>query len=262
MLSLALPFPLSIAEKHVHPQRMFELSWYRAGRVAMDIVKHLVFNLDIVYHRPVPSGPKLLAANHPSTTDPAMLTTVVPEQVSILINEVLFKVPVFGRSLRMSGHICVDMDNGRPAMEEALRFLKAGRTLGIFPEGVISPQGGGMARAHTGVARLAIASGMAVIPVGFALQPAKLQRIKTMVDGIEEEASWYLNGGYAITVGEPVFYHGNGEDRAYVRSVTEQIVQRIETLSRESAMRLAERRKFSLRFNPVPILRLLSPAFA
>lgn len=240
---------------------MFELSWYRAGRVAMDAVKHLVFNLDIVYQRPIPPGAKMLAANHPSTTDPAMLTTLVPEQVSILINEVLFKVPVFGRSLKMSGHIRVDMDNGRPAMEEALCYLKDGRTLGIFPEGVISPQDG-MARAHTGAARLAIVSGVAVVPVGFALQPAKLQRIKTVVDGKEEEASWYLNGGYAITVGEAIRFHGNVDDREHVRSVTDQIVQRIQALSRESAARLAERRKFSLRFNPVPILRLLSPAFA
>jgi 1-acyl-sn-glycerol-3-phosphate acyltransferase len=258
---MALDAALANAAHSAHPQRVFERSWYRAGRVAMDLVKHLVFNLDVIYHQPVPDGGKLLAANHPSTTDPAMMTTLVPEQVSILINEVLFKVPVFGRSLKMSGHIRVDLCNGRPALEAGLRYLSAGRTLGIFPEGVISPEHG-MAPVHTGAARLALASGVPVIPIGFAVQPAKLQRIKTRVDGREEEASWYLNGGYAITVGEAVRFQGDPEDRTLVNSVTGQLVQRIEALSRESAARLAARRTFSLRFNPVVILRLVSPAFA
>jgi 1-acyl-sn-glycerol-3-phosphate acyltransferase len=34
---------------------------------------------------PLPDGPIILAANHPSMIDPAIITTLTPAQVSILI---------------------------------------------------------------------------------------------------------------------------------------------------------------------------------
>jgi 1-acyl-sn-glycerol-3-phosphate acyltransferase len=222
----------------IHSGRLAEKTWYHLGRLGVDALKHLLFHLDLVYETPLPRGAKLLCANHPTTLDPVMLTTLVPEQVSILISETLFKVPVLGASLRQAGHIRVVHANGRPALEAGMRCLQDGRSVGVFPEGAISPQGS-MASAHTGAARMALATGAPVIPIGIALKPENVMRVKTVVDGKEEIGTWYLHGPYAISVGRPLFFHGDANDRELVRQVTAQIVQHIRELSGESARRVA-----------------------
>ncbi len=167
-----------------------------------------------------------------------MMTTLVPEPVSILILETLFKLPLFGASLKLSGHIRVDECNGKASLEEGLRGLKAGRTLGIFPEGIISPLGGELLPAHTGVARLAISSGAPVIPVGIYLDQNYICHSNNKVQGEMEVCTWYFHGPYAMTVGEPMTFRGNVEDRDYVRTVATQIMQRVAVLSNESARRM------------------------
>lgn len=222
--------------------QLAEEAWYRLGRLSVDALKHMLFQLDIVYHTPIPGGAKLLCANHPTTVDPAMMTTLVPEQVSILISETLFKVPALGPSLAASGHIRVVHSNGRPALEEGIQALQAGRTVGIFPEGAISPQVEGqpvsLARAHTGAARLAISAGVPVIPVGIALKKENILRVETVVDGKLEIGTWYLHGPYAMTIGAPLTFTGDVNDREAVHQATEQIMQHIEALALESAYRL------------------------
>jgi 1-acyl-sn-glycerol-3-phosphate acyltransferase len=222
----------------IRTDRLAEKTWYHLGRLSVDALKHLFFHLDLVYETPLPSGAKLLCANHPTTLDPVMMTTLVPEQVSILISETLFKVPVLGPSLKQAGHIRVVHANGGPALDAGMRCLQDGRTLGVFPEGAISPEGG-LARAHTGAARLAIATGAPVIPIGIAVKPQNVMRVRTVVDGKEEIGTWYLHGPYTITVGRPMYFHGDGNDRVYVRQVTAQIVNRIHELSLASASRQA-----------------------
>ncbi|MGE5224958.1 MAG: lysophospholipid acyltransferase family protein, partial [Omnitrophica WOR_2 bacterium] len=202
---------------------------------------HIVFDLDVIYHTPLPAGSKLLCANHPTTLDPVMMTTLVHEQVSILITETLFKVPGLGKSLAAAGHIPVFSSNGRQALEEGIRTLQAGRTVGIFPEGEISQAEGGLAHIHTGAARLAIATGVPLIPIGIALDKDKIFRVKTIVDGKVEVGTWYLNGGYAITVGKPMLFQDDPSNK-YVSEVTDQIAGQILELSKESARRLADRR--------------------
>lgn len=242
--------------------RSFEKSWYHVGRLALGAAKHMAFSMSTVYHTPLPEGAKLLAANHPTTVDPAIMTTLVPEQVSILINEILFKLPVFGRSLKASGHIKVVFSNGREALENGIHFLEDGRTVGIFPEGVLSPKEGGLAHAHSGMARMAIRTGVPVVPIGFALQKENIFQVKTMVDGVVEESKWYLYGGYGVTVGEPMSFSGDPDDREYVRQVTNQVMERINLLAQESARRVAERRVAFQITNPLCLLRWLRPVLS
>ena len=49
---------------------------------------------------------------------------------------------------------------------------------------------------------------------------------------------WYLDGPYAITVGETVRFGGDVRDRARVRSVSDQVMRRIICLAQESASRV------------------------
>ena len=228
------------------PGMAFGRTWFELGRAIARIYSWSMFKLDIYYQVPPPSGTKILAANHPSTIDPVIMTFLVPEQVSILILDTLFKVPFFGASLRAAGHIRVNDGDGKKAIRDGLRRLDAGCTVGIFPEGVVTPKGNTKLHGHTGVARLAIASGAPVIPVGIHLEPGYIYHTKNKVKGEIKDASWYVHGPYSVTVGEPLVYHGSVEDKQYVREVTDQIMTRVGILANESAQRMWATRQIAL----------------
>ncbi len=167
-----------------------------------------------------------------------MITTLTDERVSILIRGCLFKISLFGRSLRACGHIPVTPGGGQRAFEEARELLQAGRTVVVFPEGEISPPEGGFHRPHTGLARLALSTGAPVVPVGIHLDQRQLHRIETHIEDKMETGAWYFHGPYAITVGEAMTFTGAVEDRERVRQVSEQVMRRIVLLSGESAQRI------------------------
>ncbi len=222
---------------------MVERIWYEIGKGLVHLFGHIMLQIDIHRRAPVPKGPVILAANHPSIIDPALITILTPTQVSILIIDTLFKVPLFGRSLRLSGHIPVVCGGGQEALEQARQALEEGKSVAVFPEGVISPMSGGFHKPRTGIARLALSTGLPVVPVGIHLDPAQIRVIHSRVDGKEETGTWYFSGPYAMTVGEPMVFKGEVEDREYVRQVTGRVMQRIIQLSSESAMRIHTREK-------------------
>jgi 1-acyl-sn-glycerol-3-phosphate acyltransferase len=223
------------------PTRTKQRAWYWFGRTAVNVAARLLLSLNIEWQAPLPDGPKILAANHPSTSDPGLVMLAAREQASCLISETLFKAPVLGRYLSAAGHIPVVKGNGRAAFERARRLLQEGKTVMIFPEGSLSPDEGGFYPARTGVARLALSSGAPVIPVGIHLDRARIQRIQTEVDGRIETGVWYLHGPYAMTVGEPLYLRGDIDNWAQVRALAQRVMQRIAHLSGESKLRMERR---------------------
>lgn len=219
---------------------MFQNIWYHAGRSIVDLYVRRIMRADVYRDAPFPKGAKIIAVNHPSTNDPAFITTLSSEHMTILIKETVFKVPLFGRSLRLSGHVPVVAGKGRAALEEGIRLLRAGRTVMIFPEGEISPEDG-YKKAHTGVARLALATGVPVVPIGISLDCRRRRVVHSMIDGQMEPSSWYLRGPYAMTVGEPVQFTGSLDDYECVRAVTGKIMNDIATLNVRGQARLAAR---------------------
>lgn len=215
--------------------------WYQIGRLIVSFYIRCIMRVDIQQDAPFPKGAKIIAVNHPSTNDPAFVTALSAEHMTILIKDTVFKVPLFGHSLRFSGHVPVIRGQGQAAMEEGIRLLREGRTVMIFPEGEISPQGS-FHKPHTGVARMALLTGVPVVPVGISVDGRKVNRIFSKIDGEMEPISWYLRGPYAMTVGKAVNFHGSLEDRDQVRDVTGQIMHHIVTLSRRGDQRLSQAR--------------------
>ena len=256
----SLGYFTEIIKNYVDAGRMARKSWYYLGRQVVISYASLLFTPDIVYTAPIPPGPKILVVNHPCTVDPLMLTILVPDQVSILILDTLFKIPVIGHSLRFCEHIRVDSENGKPAMEKALKMVREGRTLGVFPEGAISPIEGGYQRPHSGAARLALASGATVIPVGIHLDHRYIRLAQTQVKGKSELGTWYTHGPYAMTVGKPVVFSGNPDDRQTVAKVTAQIMQLIAEVDQQSAQRIlfAQMHPAPRRVEPSVILRMIA----
>ena len=216
--------------------------FFRLGLPVIDLYENLMFDIDIRREEPLPAGPKILVSNHPTTTDPFLVLEIAPEPVRILIEERLFQVPVFGLYLRLAGHIPVVEGNGRAAYTAALRTLRDRKPVALYPEGAISPSAGGIHRLRSGAARLAIESGAPIVPVGVALDRARIRRIETKVKNQPALGTWYLHGPYAITIGAPLTFRGNVEDRDRVDSVSAKILDRITELETESICRLEARK--------------------
>jgi len=208
-----------------------------SGRMAARLYASALLRMDVQRRAPLPDGPKIIAANHPTTTDPFLMMGWASEPISVLVTEMCFKMPVLGRFLQQAGHVPVMDGKGRAAFDKAVELLRAGHTVAIFPEGALSPLEGGVCPPHTGVARLALMTGAPVIPVGIHLQRENIHFRETTVDGKTEVARWYFHGPYAVTVGEPMRFEGDVEDHEYVRSVSAHIMQRVARLARESARR-------------------------
>ena len=226
---------------------MLQKAWYRLGRYIVSLFARGGLELSIDWKAPIPAGAVILAANHPCTFDPGFLTTLTPNQISVLIRESVFKIPFFGRSLRLCGHIPVIYGNGQQALDEAEKLLKQGRTIAIFPEGRISPLEGGFNKPHSGLARLALKSGAPVIPVGIHLDQKQIYRVETneRTDDEIEIGAFYFHGPYAITVGKAMMFTGDVNDRQLVAQVSEQVMRRIILLARESALRVQTNRRLN-----------------
>jgi 1-acyl-sn-glycerol-3-phosphate acyltransferase len=207
---------------------------YSLGRALILAYTRLMLRMDIEAQGDLPAGAKLFVANHPSATDPFLIHLVSKEKLSVMITAKAFQVPVFGSFLRRVGEIPVPLEQGSAALEHAEEYLRDGRSVAIFIEGHISPEEGGFLPPRTGAARLALNSQVPVVPVGISLRRDRCLTIRSRIAGKHSEARWYLRGPYMITVGQPIQFDGDVEDRQHVRNVSEAIMHQIRLLTHES----------------------------
>lgn len=200
-----------------------------------------MFKMSVIFHFPIPGGAKIIVANHPTTTDPFILTSFSNGHASVLIKDILFDVPVFGRYLKWSGHIPVSKVGGKFAFEKALKLLKEGVTIIIFIEGDLSKIVNKLNRVKTGAVRLALASHLPIIPMGVSVKVKNIRNIKSIIKGVTEWGRWYFKGPYAITVGKQINLKGNIENRNYVRKLSNWLSQKISVLTNESALRILDK---------------------
>lgn len=109
------------------------------------------------------TGPVIFAANHIGVLDGPMLAMFAPRPVHSLVKREMFEGRT-GRLLLRSGQIPLDRYATDPrALRTALRVLRDGGAVGVFPEG--NRGDGELHRFHHGAAYLALVSGAPVVPV-------------------------------------------------------------------------------------------------
>ena len=117
------------------------------------------------------AGPLILAANHISPADPAVLaaaTRAIGVAPRIMATGGLFRAPVVGTLMRACGHLRVDRrtDTVARALDDAGDALAERSIVLVYPEGRIGLDPGlWPERGKTGAARLALASGAPVVAV-------------------------------------------------------------------------------------------------
>lgn len=214
--------------------------WYRAGRWVVAAYARLMIDLDIAGRDRVPDGPKLIVANHPSTSDPLYLPLAFRQPIDMLLIDSAFRLPLLGGYLRRAGQVRVARA-GESAFAEARRRLEAGRSVAIFPEGNVSPRQGGTLPPRSGAARLALLTGAPVVPVGIHLPRERVRLVRSTIGRRQMHGHWYLRGPYSMTVGQPLRFDGDDGDEARVATVTRAIMDCIAALTGESEQRLCSR---------------------
>ena len=170
------------------------------------------------------NGPAIIASNHLSFSDSIYMPLVIPRRVTFLAKSEYFtgkgiKGRATAATFRALGQVPVDRSGGRSseaALETGLRILREGKLLGIYPEGTRSPDGR-LYRGRTGIARMALESGVPVIPVAM-IDTEKIQPPGKKVPKIMQ---------VGIRFGEPLDfsrYEGMSGDRFILRSVTDEIM--------------------------------------
>ena len=122
-----------------------------------------------------------------------------------------------------------------------MRQFETGRSIGIFPEGALSPlaRGPGFHRAHTGVVRLCAEYRGARHPGRVSLGSGANPLCRGKLPGINPRPRVGIPvDPYALTVGKAIHLDGEIDDRAFVRSTSQHVMQHIARLARQSDQRI------------------------
>ncbi len=120
-----------------------------------------------VQHIPA-SGPLIIVPNHVTYADPVLVSIPVRRRVYYMAWDALFGVPGLSWLIRRLRAFPVEIESADPrATREAVRLLRAGEAVMIFPEGGRSPDGR-LQRFKPGAFRLACSLEIPVLPVTIA----------------------------------------------------------------------------------------------
>jgi 1-acyl-sn-glycerol-3-phosphate acyltransferase len=124
----------------------------------------IFFRLEVSGAEMVPEkGGVIIAANHVSFLDPPFLGVVLKRRATFIAKRYLFSVPIIGHIVKLYS-IPVDAGRTRPStIKEAVRRLKRGELIVIFPEGGINLNGR-FIDAKRGIGLIASISGVSIVP--------------------------------------------------------------------------------------------------
>jgi 1-acyl-sn-glycerol-3-phosphate acyltransferase len=174
------------------------------------------------------TGKAIIASNHLSFSDSVFMPLVVPRKVTFLAKSEYFTSPgvkgfVKKMTFKSLGQVPVDRSGGRrseAALLTGLKLLSDGACIGIYPEGTRSPDGK-LYKGRTGIARMALESGAPVIPVAM-LNTAEIQPTGQVVPKVMQ---------VEMRFGEPMTFTGDVNDIPLLRSITDEIMKKIQELS-------------------------------
>jgi 1-acyl-sn-glycerol-3-phosphate acyltransferase len=139
---------------------------YAVLKVSVATLGRIWFRLSVAGADHVPrEGRLVLASNHLSVLDPALIGAVMPRELDYMAKTELFGIPGFGALIRrLNAHPVDRTGSDSAALRLALRLLGAGRAVLVFPEGTRGIEGR-LQPARPGAGMLAALSGAPVVPV-------------------------------------------------------------------------------------------------
>jgi len=207
--------------------------WYSLFKVLIfvPLVRGL-FRATITGEGNIPAtGGVMLASNHLGAGDTFMLPTLIERHVTFPAKAELFAPGknvgrmIVAWFLRLMHEVPLDRSGGRSSLEAfrpILAELAKGGVVGIYPEGKRSPDGR-LYKGKTGVARMALAADVPVVPI--AMFDSQTVRNRLGIPWIRRPR---------IVVGTPLAFHeyrAQADDHQVLRYVTDEIMNAIQELS-------------------------------
>ena len=181
-----------------------------------------------------PNYPKsfIIALNHASYLDPPITESIfiknINRKVHFIGKEELFSLlpsRIFHEAVGTI-NLNYSRDKGRSALKTAIKHLKNGKIIGIFPEGIRSPTGKLM-KGKVGIAKLVIKSRVPVLPVGIK-GTNKLLPVTKSIPRFKKKV--------VLNIGELMYfdkYYNRKFDKKTLREITDKIMKEIAKLCRQ-----------------------------
>ncbi len=197
-------------------------------KIVLTPILRIVYRVRVEGREHLPrTGAVILASNHRSFLDSIFLPMVIRRRVTFVAKAEYFDDPKTAWFFRAVGQIPIRREGGSAsegALAAATDVLVDGGVFGIYPEGTRT-RDGLLHKGKTGVARLALATGAPIVPVGLIgtdeCQPtdAKLPRLFRKVT---------IRFGPPLAMGH---YAGRENDRLVLRQITDELMFEIGELS-------------------------------
>ncbi len=201
---------------------------YWIVKVILTPILRVVYRIRVEGREHLPArGPVILASNHRSFLDSIFIPLIVRRRVTFVAKAEYFDDPKTAWFFRAVGQIPIRREGGSAsegALAAATDVLESGGVFGFYPEGTRT-RDGLLHKGKTGVARLALATGAPIVPVGLIgtdeCQPtnAKLPRLFRKVT---------IRFGPPLSMGH---YQDRSDDRLVLRQITDELMFEIGELS-------------------------------
>lgn len=164
----------------------------------------------------IPEGAALVCGNHTRMSDPIFMVFAFgrKHQLRPMAKAEAMRIPVIGWLLKKAGVFGVERGKSDVgAIKHAIKLLKSGEKVVIFPEGTRHRDGEG-GDAKTGAAMLAVRTGVPLVPVY-----------------IPAEKKWF--GRTPVVIGEPYYPRVAGKKgtQEEYRAIADDLMARIQALS-------------------------------
>ncbi len=197
--------------------------FYKVFKVLCRIWFGLVLRTRVIGAENIPkSGAFILAANHVSNWDPPFLGTFIEREVCYMGKEELFKNPIMAAICR--GLHVFPVKRGaadKTAIKTAVKILKDGKCLGIFPEGTRSKTGK-LGKAEAGVSLIAAMTKAPIIPAAI-VNTEKIFSSEVKLPRL------------AVVYGAPLHFTGSTKDRDALNAFAQSVMTEITKLKDDAA---------------------------
>lgn len=131
----------------------------------------------------LPAGGAILCGNHSSNADPVLLgyACKVKTHVHFMAKAELFNIPILGRIIRAIGTFPIEREKTDiKSVKTALRFLKDGEKVAMFPEGTrIMDESN--TDAKTGAVIIAVRSNVPIVPIYLPRKKRWFRRLNIVI---------------------------------------------------------------------------------
>lgn len=188
------------------------MNLYPLGKFLVSTIFYPLYRIEVIGKEHIPKeGGVLICSNHIDNLDPPTVGITFPRQVHFMAKEELFEAPIFKTLLpKLQAFPVKRGESDRKAFRTALKLLKEGQVVGLFPEGTRNTTGQ-LGKGMAGAGFFALRGNATVIPCAIVGPYRPFKKLK-------------------VIYGPPIVMAPYIEQKSTPEEVTEVIMSHIQSL--------------------------------